>query len=142
MLLFLADYLSQFHRGFHVVQYLTLRAIFGALTALAISFLVGPTLIRRLSFYQIGQPVRNNGPETHLAKAGTPTMGGALILVGIAVSVLLWADLHNRYVWVVLAVTLLFGAIGWGDDYRNVVEDRKSARPNSRHSSISHPPLS
>lgn len=121
MLLFFADYLSQFHSGFNVVQYLTLRAIFGALTALAISFLVGPALIRRLSFHQIGQQVRNDGPETHLAKAGTPTMGGALLLIGIAISVLLWTDLHNRYVWLVLFVILLFGAIGWVDDYKKLV---------------------
>lgn len=121
MLLFVADYLSRYHSGFNVVQYLTLRAIFGALTALAISFLVGPILIRRLSLYQIGQQVRNDGPETHLAKAGTPTMGGALILVGIGLSILLWSNLYNRYVWIVLAVTLLFGAIGWVDDYKKIV---------------------
>ncbi|HEY9149650.1 MAG: phospho-N-acetylmuramoyl-pentapeptide-transferase [Gammaproteobacteria bacterium] len=121
MLVYLADYLSQFHTGFNVFQYLTLRAILGVLTALLISFLVGPMMIRRLSFHQIGQSVRADGPQTHLAKAGTPTMGGALILVGVAVATLLWADLGNRYVWVLLVVTLLFGAIGWADDYRKVV---------------------
>ena len=121
MLVYLADYLSQFHTGFNVFQYLTLRAILGVLTALLISFLVGPFMIRRLSFHQIGQSVRTDGPQTHLTKAGTPTMGGALILVGVAVATLLWADLGNRYVWVLLVVTLLFGAIGWVDDYRKVV---------------------
>ena len=121
MLVYLAEYLSQFHTGFNVFQYLTLRAILGVLTALLISFLVGPMMIRRLSFHQIGQSVRADGPQTHLAKAGTPTMGGTLILVGVAVATLLWADLGNRYVWVLLVVTLLFGAIGWVDDYRKVV---------------------
>jgi phospho-N-acetylmuramoyl-pentapeptide-transferase len=120
MLVYLADYLSQFHSGFNVFQYLTLRAILGVLTALLISFLVGPVMIRRLSFHQIGQPVRDDGPESHLSKAGTPTMGGALILVAMAISTLLWADLGNRYVWVALLVTLAFGAIGWVDDYRKL----------------------
>ncbi len=121
MLVYLADYLSHFHSGFNVFQYLTLRTILGALTALLISFLVGPWMIRHLSFRQIGQQVRSDGPETHFSKAGTPTMGGALILVAIAVSTLLWADLANRYVWVVLLVTLAFGVIGWVDDYRKIV---------------------
>jgi len=121
MLVYLADYLSQFHSGFNVFQYLTLRAIFGVLTALLISFLVGPGMIRRLGRYQIGQPVRHDGPQTHLEKAGTPTMGGSLILVAVAVATLLWADLGNRYVWVVLLVTTLFGAIGWVDDYKKLV---------------------
>jgi len=121
MLLYLANYLSQYHSGFNVFQYLTLRAILGVLTALLISFLVGPEMIRRLGRYQIGQPVRDDGPQTHLVKAGTPTMGGALILVAVAIATLLWADLHNRYVWIVLLVTLSFGAIGWVDDYRKLV---------------------
>ncbi len=121
MLLYLAEYLSQYYSGFGVFQYLTLRAIFGVLTALAISFLVGPEMIRRLGRYQIGQPVRDDGPQSHLAKAGTPTMGGALILVAVAIATLLWADLSNRYVWVVLLVTLSFGAVGWVDDYRKLV---------------------
>jgi len=121
VLVYLADYLSQYHSGFNVFQYLTLRTILGALTALLISFMVGPWMIRHLSFRQIGQQVRKDGPETHFSKAGTPTMGGALILVAIAVSTLLWADLANRYVWVVLLVTLAFGAIGWVDDYRKIV---------------------
>ncbi|MDZ7750783.1 MAG: phospho-N-acetylmuramoyl-pentapeptide-transferase [Gammaproteobacteria bacterium] len=122
MLLMLTDYLAQYHSGFKVFQYLTLRAILGVLTALAISLLVGPAVIRRLSRYQIGQMVRSDGPESHLIKAGTPTMGGALLLVAIGVTTLLWADPGNRFVWVVLVVTLLFGAVGWMDDYKKLVE--------------------
>ena len=121
MLLYLTDYLSQFYSGFNVFQYLTLRAILGVLTALIISFVVGPEMIRRLGRYQIGQSVRSDGPESHLVKAGTPTMGGALILVAIAIATLMWADLSNHYVWVVLLVTMLFGAIGWVDDYKKLV---------------------
>ncbi len=122
MLLFLADYLEKYVGAFRVFQYLTLRAILGVLTALAISLLVGPWMIRRLSYHQIGQHVRNDGPQSHLSKAGTPTMGGALILVSIFSSTLLWADLRNRFVWVVLAVTIAFGAIGWLDDYKKLVQ--------------------
>jgi phospho-N-acetylmuramoyl-pentapeptide-transferase len=121
MLIYLSEYLSQFHSGFSVFQYLTLRAILGVITALGIALIVGPTMIRHLSFKQIGQVIRSDGPESHLSKAGTPTMGGALILVAIAVSTLLWADLGNRYVWVVLSVTLLFGVIGFVDDYIKLV---------------------
>jgi len=121
MLLYFTDYLSQFHSVFNVFQYLTLRAILGVLTALLISFVVGPWMIRHLSFKQIGQQVRDDGPESHLSKAGTPTMGGALILVAIVSATLLWADLGNRYVWVVVLVTLAFGAIGWIDDYKKLV---------------------
>jgi len=120
MLLYLAEYLSQFDSGFGVFQYLTLRAILGVLTALIISFLVGPVMIRRLSFHQIGQTVREDGPESHLSKAGTPTMGGTLLLVAVAVSTLLWSDLSSRYVWVLLVVTLMFGAIGFVDDYKKL----------------------
>ncbi|MCB1870526.1 MAG: phospho-N-acetylmuramoyl-pentapeptide-transferase [Chromatiaceae bacterium] len=121
MLLYLAEYLARFHTGFNVIQYLTLRTIFGVLTALVISFVVGPLMIRRLTFHQIGQTVRNDGPQSHLSKAGTPTMGGALLLVAVTVSSLLWADLGNRYVWVVIVVTLMFGVIGFVDDYRKLV---------------------
>lgn len=131
MLLYLADYLSQYHSGFNVFQYLTLRAILGVLTALILSFVVGPEMIRRLGRYQIGQLVRNDGPASHLVKAGTPTMGGALILVAIAIATLMWADLSNHYVWIVLLVTTLFGAIGWVDDYKKLVlknSDGLSAR--------------
>lgn len=121
MLLLLTEYLSQFYTGFGVFQYLTLRAILGVMTALGIALIVGPTMIRHLSFRQIGQVVRNDGPESHFSKTGTPTMGGALILVAITVSTLLWADLSNRYVWVVLLVTLLFGLVGFVDDYIKLV---------------------
>ncbi|MFT5484211.1 MAG: phospho-N-acetylmuramoyl-pentapeptide-transferase [Halieaceae bacterium] len=122
MLYHAAEYLAQYIGGFQVFQYLTFRGILGVLTALAISLLVGPTMIRRLNYYQIGQSVRADGPESHLSKSGTPTMGGALILVAIGISTLLWADLRNVYVWVALSVTLLFGAVGWVDDYRKVIE--------------------
>ena len=122
MLLYVTDYLAQHFSGFTVFQYLTLRAILGVLTALVISFIVGPVMIRKLSHYQIGQHVRDDGPQSHLEKAGTPTMGGALILVAVSISTLLWSDLSNRYVWVVLLTTLLFGVVGWVDDYRKLVK--------------------
>ncbi len=120
MLLYFAEYLMQFDPGFRVFQYLTFRAILGALTALIISFIVGPVMIRRLTSNKIGQSVREDGPESHYEKAGTPTMGGTLILVAIAVSTLLWADLENRYIWVVFFVTMAYGVIGFIDDYRKV----------------------
>lgn len=129
MLLLLTDYLTQFHSGFGVFQYLTLRAILGVLTALAISLLVGPVMIRHLGTYRIGQPVRDDGPESHLAKAGTPTMGGALILVAITASTLLWGDLYNQFVWVTLTVTLLFGIIGWIDDYKKLIRGDPKGLP-------------
>ncbi len=121
MLLLLTQWLAQEVRAFNVFSYITLRTVLAALTALIISFIVGPAMIRKLTAYKIGQAVRNDGPQTHLVKAGTPTMGGALILVSIAVTTLLWADLTNRYVWAVLLTTLGFGLIGWVDDYRKVV---------------------
>ena len=121
MLLTLTEYLTRFHTGFNVFGYITMRAILGALTALVLSLLLGPAMIRRLSTRQIGQQVRSDGPQSHLPKAGTPTMGGALILVAIALATLLWADLSNRYVWVVLGVTLAFGVIGFVDDYKKLV---------------------
>jgi phospho-N-acetylmuramoyl-pentapeptide-transferase len=121
MLLEIAQYLAQDIRAFNVFSYITLRAVLAALTALVISFLAGPAMIRKLATYRIGQAVRDDGPQTHLAKAGTPTMGGALVLVSIVVTTVLWADWSNRFVWVVLAVTVGFGAIGWVDDYRKVV---------------------
>ena len=121
MLLHLSEYLSQYHSGFSMFQYLTLRAILGVMTALGIALIVGPAMIRRLSFKQIGQVIRDDGPQSHLSKSGTPTMGGALILVAIAISTLLWADLNNRYIWVVLLVTMLFGVIGFIDDYIKLV---------------------
>ena len=115
------DWLARDISAFNVFRYLTLRAILGVLTALSISFLIGPALIRKLTQYKVGQVVRSDGPQTHLAKAGTPTMGGALILIAVFVSTLLWANLNNRFVWVVLFTTLFFGAIGWVDDYRKLV---------------------
>lgn len=121
MLLWLTEWLTQFHSGFNVFQYLSMRAILGVLTALAFSLVFGPAMIRWLTHSQIGQPVRDDGPQTHLKKAGTPTMGGALILFAIFISTLLWSDLGNRFVWVVLGVTVAFGAIGWVDDYRKLV---------------------
>jgi phospho-N-acetylmuramoyl-pentapeptide-transferase len=121
MLLELARWFAHDIRSFHVFEYITLRAVLATLTALAISFIVGPSMIRKLTQYKVGQSVRDDGPQTHLVKAGTPTMGGALIIVAIAISTLLWADLHNRFIWVVLVTTLGFGAIGWVDDYRKVV---------------------
>ena len=123
MLLELAQWLAKDIRGFNVFNYITLRTVLAALTSLMISFIVGPSMIRKLTAYKIGQSVRDDGPQTHLIKAGTPTMGGALILVSIVISTLLWADLGNRYVWVVLVTTLGFGAIGWVDDYRKVVHN-------------------
>ena len=121
MLLYLTQYLSQFESGFNVFNYLTMRAILGALTALVISFIIGPRMIKRLQFNQLGQPVREEGPETHLLKAGTPTMGGTLILAAISISTVLWADLENLYVWIVLFVTLSFGVIGYVDDYKKLI---------------------
>lgn len=120
MLYSLTDYLTQFYSGFNVFQYLTMRTILGVLTALVISLLVGPRMIHYLSTYNIGQSVRDDGPESHFSKAGTPTMGGALILVAIIVSTLLWSDLGSRFVWVVLFVTTGFGLIGWVDDYKKI----------------------
>ena len=121
MLLLVVNYLTEFVSGFNVFTYITMRAIMSALTALVISLAVGPLMIRRLSVRQIGQTVRTDGPESHLPKAGTPTMGGALILVAILASTLLWADLTVEYVWIVVAVTLAFGLIGFVDDYKKLV---------------------
>jgi len=121
MLLWLTELLQRHFHFFRVFQYLTFRSILASLTALTIALLVGPAMIRKLSAYQIGQTIRDDGPQSHLKKAGTPTMGGALILVAIFISILLWGDLDNRYVWVVMLVTLGFGWIGWVDDYRKIV---------------------
>jgi phospho-N-acetylmuramoyl-pentapeptide-transferase len=129
MLLWLTNYLVQYDSSFAVFEYLTIRSILGVLTALVLSLMIGPWMIRRLNYHQIGQVVRDDGPQTHLSKAGTPTMGGALILVSILVSSLLWSDLENRYVWTVMAVTALFGAIGWVDDYRKVFERNPRGLP-------------
>lgn len=121
MLLWLSEYLVNFYSGFNVFQYLTLRAILGTLTALLISLIVGPNMIRNLTLNQVGQWVRNDGPKTHLVKAGTPTMGGTLIVIAITFSTLLWADLSNRFIGVMLVVLISFGLIGWMDDYRKVL---------------------
>ena len=129
MLLELAQWLAQDVRAFNVFSYITLRAVMATLTALAISLIAGPLVIRKLAMYRIGQAVRDDGPKSHLTKAGTPTMGGALILVSIGVTTLLWSDLSNRFVWIVLLVTLGFGIIGWIDDYRKVVHRNPKGLP-------------
>ena len=122
MLYELFGWLGENHvRGFAVFEYITLRAVLACATSLMIGLLAGPAVIRKLTALKIGQAVRNDGPETHLIKTGTPTMGGVLILISIGVSTLLWADWRNRYVWVVLLVTFGFGLIGWKDDFRKVV---------------------
>ncbi|MCZ4337838.1 phospho-N-acetylmuramoyl-pentapeptide-transferase [Shewanella colwelliana] len=121
MLVYLAEYLTQFHSGFNVFSYVTFRAILGLLTAMVFSLWWGPKMIERLQLLQIGQVVRNDGPESHFSKRGTPTMGGLLILAGVFISVLLWGDLGSRYVWVMLFVLAAFGLIGFIDDYRKVV---------------------
>jgi phospho-N-acetylmuramoyl-pentapeptide-transferase len=121
MLMWLSEQLLFIDPGFSVFQYLTLRGILAACTALAISMLIGPVMIARLNQLQIGQTIREDGPQSHLQKAGTPTMGGALILVTVMGSTLLWADLSSRYIWVAVVTTTAFGLIGWVDDYRKVV---------------------
>src|SRR3990167_4855375 len=121
MLLWLSEWLANYFHVFRVFQYLTLRAILSTLTALVMSLTLGPMIIRKLSLYRIGQIIRDDGPQSHLSKAGTPTMGGTLILISILVSTLLWSDLNNQYVWLVLFVTLGFGAIGYWDDYRKLI---------------------
>ena len=126
MLMWLSEQLLFLDPGFGVFQYLTLRAILAACSAMLISMLVGPFVITRLNDMQIGQTIRSEGPQSHLVKAGTPTMGGALILLAVLGSTVLWADLDNRYVWIVIVTTVAFGAIGWVDDYRKVV--RKDTR--------------
>lgn len=120
MLIWLADYLQQFDRGFNVIKYLTLRTILSVLTALFLSLLIGPSVIRLLGHFQMGQHVRDDGPQSHLAKAGTPTMGGVLIILVIVVTTLLWSDLINRFVWISLLTILSFGVIGWCDDYLKI----------------------
>jgi len=121
MLLWLAQIFQQEFSFLRVFNFITFRAVFATLTALLIGLIAGPGVIRMLTRLKVGQAVRTDGPQTHLIKSGTPTMGGVLILIGIGVSTLLWADLSNRFVWIVLIVTLGFGTIGWVDDYRKVV---------------------
>ncbi len=121
MLLWLAQYFQQDIGGLRVFNFITFRAVFSTLTAIMIGLIAGPGVIRMLARLKVGQTVRTDGPQTHLIKSGTPTMGGVLLLISIGISTLLWADLSNRFIWVVLVVTLGFGAIGWVDDYRKVV---------------------
>lgn len=121
MLLLLSEWLAKYFHFFHVFQYITLRAILSALTALVTALLLGPVIIRKLSALRVGQVVRDDGPQSHLSKAGTPTMGGTLILVSVLMGTLLWGDLSNHYVWLVLLVTIGFGIIGYWDDYRKLV---------------------
>lgn len=129
MLYELAEYLAKFYSGFNVFQYLTLRGVLGILTSLFISLWLGPYMIQKLAHYQIGQSVRDDGPQSHLSKAGTPTMGGALIIVAITITTLLWSDLSNRFVWIVLGVLLSFGLVGWIDDYRKVIYKNPKGLP-------------
>lgn len=129
MFLLIADFLAQYFNAITVVQYLTLRGIMGVITALCLALYLGPKMIRFLKEKQIGQSIRNDGPQSHLSKAGTPTMGGAVILLAIGISTLLWADLTSRYVWIVLGVTFIFGAVGWVDDWRKVVEKNSVGLP-------------
>lgn len=129
MLLWLSEWLANYFHVFHVFQYLTLRAILGTLTALVMALFLGPTIIRRLSSLHVGQVIRDDGPQSHLSKAGTPTMGGTLVIVTIVVSTLLWSDLSNQYVWLVLAMLVGFGAIGYWDDYRKLVLKNSRGMP-------------
>jgi phospho-N-acetylmuramoyl-pentapeptide-transferase len=129
MLLILTDYLSEFYSAFNVFNYVTLRAIMGALTALLISLLLGPFMIRTLTDKQIGQTVRTDGPETHLVKSGTPTMGGALILMAISISAILWIRIENHYLWILLLTTLGFGIVGWVDDYKKLIHKDPKGLP-------------
>ncbi|MCW3480725.1 phospho-N-acetylmuramoyl-pentapeptide-transferase [Neisseriaceae bacterium JH1-16] len=121
MLVWLADWLGEYIRAFKVFNYITLRALLACLTSLGISLVMGPWVIRKLTELKVGQAVRNDGPQTHLVKAGTPTMGGSLILLSITITTLLWAQLDNKYVWLLLAVLLGTGAIGFVDDWKKVV---------------------
>ncbi|MCP3674346.1 MAG: phospho-N-acetylmuramoyl-pentapeptide-transferase [Gammaproteobacteria bacterium] len=129
MLLIMTEYLSQYYSAFNVFNYVTLRTILGALTALAISLILGPLMIRKLTDKQIGQTVRTDGPQTHLVKSGTPTMGGALILMAIAISAILWIRIDNRYLWVLLLTTLGFGLVGWVDDYKKLINNDPAGLP-------------
>src|SRR3989304_4260575 len=132
MLLWLTDFLANYMRAFHVFHYITFRTILAALTALIFSLWFGPILIRWLRVKQLGQQIRMDGPQSHYTKAGTPTMGGALILVAISLATLLWSDLSNHYVWLVLLVILGFGTIGWIDDYRKVIKKNSKGMPGKQ----------
>ncbi len=129
MLFWLSSWLANYYHFFHVFQYLTLRAILGTLTALIFALLLGPSIIRQLSNHHVGQVIRDDGPRSHFSKAGTPTMGGTLVIISILLTTLLWADLSNRYIWLVLGVMLGFGAIGYWDDYRKLVLKHSRGMP-------------
>jgi phospho-N-acetylmuramoyl-pentapeptide-transferase len=129
MLLWLSGWLANYFHFFHVFQYLTLRAILGTITALLTALLLGPTIIRQLSSHRVGQVIRDDGPSSHFSKAGTPTMGGTLVIIAVILSTLLWSDLSNRYVWLVMIMTLGFGAIGYWDDYRKLVLKHSRGMP-------------
>ena len=129
MLLWLSGWLSNTIHFFHVFQYLTLRAILSTLTALLLALLFGPRIIQWLASLRVGQVVRDDGPRSHLSKAGTPTMGGTLVIVAIMLSTLLWADIANRYIWLLLIVLLGFGMIGFWDDYRKLVLKHSKGMP-------------
>src|ERR1700688_1348428 len=129
MLLYLTEYLAKYYSGFHVFQYLTLRGILAAITTLAMALFIGPRMIETLARYQIGQRVRSDGPQSHLQKSGTPTMGGGLILVAMGIGTLLWADLSSRFVWVLLGTTLAFGFIGFFDHYLKLVVGNSKGMP-------------
>ncbi|MFZ6814072.1 phospho-N-acetylmuramoyl-pentapeptide-transferase [Undibacterium sp. Rencai35W] len=134
MLLWLAQFFKQDLGLLRVFGFITFRAVFATLTAISIGIFAGPAVIRMLTRLKVGQAVRTDGPQTHLVKSGTPTMGGVLILISIGISTLLWADLSNRFVWIVLIVTLGFGAIGWADDYRKVVyKDPEGMRSREKY---------
>jgi phospho-N-acetylmuramoyl-pentapeptide-transferase len=130
MLLWLAQYFQEDVGALRLFSFITFRAVFATLTALAIGLIAGPSVIRMLTRLKVGQAVRTDGPQTHLIKSGTPTMGGALILISIAVSTVLWSDFSNRFVWVVMLVTFGFGAVGWVDDYRKVVYKDPKGMPS------------
>lgn len=129
MLLWLSEWLTQYFHAFHAVQYLTLRAILSTLTSLVMALLLGPAIIRQLSSHRVGQVVRDDGPQSHFSKAGTPTMGGTLVIIAVLISTLLWSDLSNHYVWLVMLITLGFGAIGYWDDYLKLVLKNSRGMP-------------
>lgn len=129
MLLWISEWLANYFHVFHVVQYLTLRGILSTLTALILSLLLGPSIIRQLSSRHVGQVIRDDGPQSHFSKAGTPTMGGTLVIISILISTLLWSDLDNRYVWLILSMMLGYGAIGYWDDYRKLVLKHSRGMP-------------
>ena len=129
MLLCLSEWLARYFHFFHVFQYLTLRAILGTLTSLIIALVLGPGIIRQLTFRHVGQVIRDDGPQSHFSKAGTPTMGGTLVLISILLSTLLWSDLVNSYVWLVLIITVGFGVIGYWDDYRKLILKHSRGMP-------------